>query len=58
MGVIEKNYKMMVDRGRMLEEQKDAVMQLITPTLTYDDLSEVDIVVEASTTISTSERSS
>jgi len=47
MGVIEKNYKMMVDRGRMLEEQKDAVMQLITPTLTYEDLSEVDIVVEA-----------
>ena len=37
----------MVDRGRMLEEQKDAVMQLITPTLTYEDLSDVDIVVEA-----------
>ena len=47
MGVIETNYQMMVDRGRMLSEQKDTVMGLITPTLTYGDLSEVDIVVEA-----------
>ncbi len=47
MGVIEKNYQMMVDRGRMTKEQKDMVMGLITPTLSYDDLSEVDIAVEA-----------
>ena len=47
MGVIEKNYQMMVDRGRMSQEQKDMVMGLITPTLTYDDLSDVDIAVEA-----------
>ena len=47
MGVIETNYQMMVDRGRMLSEQKNTVMGLITPTLTYGDLSEVDIVVEA-----------
>jgi 3-hydroxyacyl-CoA dehydrogenase len=47
MGVIEKNYKMMVDRGRMSQEQKDMVMGLITPTLSYDDLSDVDIAVEA-----------
>jgi len=47
MGVIEKNYQMMVDRSRMSAEQKDAVMGLITPTLTYEDLSDVDIVVEA-----------
>ena len=47
MGVIEKNYQMMVDRSRMSSEQKDTVMNLITPTLTYEDLSDVDMVVEA-----------
>ena len=47
MGVIEKNYQMMVDRSRMSSDQKDAVMNLITPTLTYEDLADVDIVVEA-----------
>ena len=47
MSVIERNYQMMVDRGSMLPEQKDAVMNLITPTLRYEDLSEVDIAVEA-----------
>ena len=47
MGVIEKNYQMMVDRGRMTQEQKDVVMGLISPTLSYDDLADVDIVIEA-----------
>ena len=47
MGVIEKNYQMMVDRGRMSQEQKDMVLGLITPTLSYEDLSDVDIAVEA-----------
>ena len=45
--VIEKNYQMMVDRGRMSQDQKEMVMGLITPTLSYDDLSDVDIAVEA-----------
>ncbi|MBD62848.1 MAG: 3-hydroxyacyl-CoA dehydrogenase [Gammaproteobacteria bacterium] len=45
--VIEKNYQMMVDRGRMSAEKKDAVMGLITPTLLYEDFSDVDIAVEA-----------
>ena len=47
MGVIEKNYQMMVDRGRMTQDQKEIVMGLITPTLSYEDLADVDIVVEA-----------
>ena len=47
MGVIEKNYQLMVDRGRMTQEQKDMVLGLITPTLSYEDLSDVDIAVEA-----------
>jgi 3-hydroxyacyl-CoA dehydrogenase len=47
MGVIKKNYQMMVDRSRMSSDQMDAVMNLITPTLTYEDLADVDMVVEA-----------
>ena len=47
MGVIERNYQMMVDRGRMTPEQKDMVLGLITPTLSYEDLANVDIAVEA-----------
>ena len=31
----------------MSQEQKDMVMGLITPTLTYDDLADIDIAVEA-----------
>ena len=46
-GVIEKNYQMMVDRGRLSQEMKDGVMSLITPSLNYDDLGDCDIVVEA-----------
>jgi len=47
MGVIERNYQMMVDRGRMTPEQKDMVLGMITPTLSYEDLANVDIAVEA-----------
>ena len=47
MGVIERNYQMMVDKGRMTPEQKDMVLGLITPTLSYEDLANVDIAVEA-----------
>ena len=46
-GVIEKNYQMMVDRGRLSQEMKDDVMSLITPSLNYEDLGDCDIVVEA-----------
>ena len=46
-GVIEKNYQMMVDRGRLSQEMKDGVMSLITPSLNYEELGDCDIVVEA-----------
>ena len=46
-GVIEKNYQMMVDRGRLSQEMKDGVMSLITSSLNYEDLADCDIVVEA-----------
>ena len=46
-GVIEKNYQMMVDRGKLSQEMKDGVMSLIKPSLNYEDLGDCDIVVEA-----------
>ena len=46
-GVIEKNYQMMVDRGRLSQEMKEGVMSLITPSLNYEDLTDCDIVIEA-----------
>ncbi|MBL6818543.1 MAG: enoyl-CoA hydratase/isomerase family protein, partial [SAR86 cluster bacterium] len=47
LSVIEKNYDFMVSRGRMTPEQKDMVFGLITSSLEYKDLSDVDIAVEA-----------
>ena len=46
-GVIKANYEMMAAKGRISPENVDAVMSLISPTLSYDDLKDVDIVVEA-----------
>lgn len=46
-GVIRKNYQMMAAKGRMSEEDVDKVMSLIKPTLSYDDLKDTDIVIEA-----------
>jgi len=45
--VIRKNYASGVKKGRMSQAQMDATMALITPTLSYSDLSGVDIVIEA-----------
>lgn len=47
LAVIAKNYASGVRKGRMTQEKMDATMALITPTLAYGDLSEVDIVIEA-----------
>ena len=46
-GVINKNYEMMVERGRLKPEAKEFVTGLITSSLNYDDIHDVDIVVEA-----------
>ena len=45
--VIEKNYKFMVDRGRMNQEMKDNVFGLISSSLDYQDVADCDIVIEA-----------
>ena len=46
-GVMRKNYENTAKRGRMSEEQVEAAMGLLTPTLDYDDLAECDLVIEA-----------
>ena len=47
LSVIEKNYDFMVGKGRMTPEQKDMVFGLITSSLEYKDLHDVDIAIEA-----------
>jgi len=47
MGVIEKNYAATVKKGRLTEEDMKKRMDLITPTLTYEDFKDVDFVIEA-----------
>ena len=44
---IRKNYASSVQRGRFTQAFMDEHLQLITPVLTYDDFSNVDMVVEA-----------
>jgi len=46
-GKIRKNYASSVQRGRFTQAFMDERLQLITPVLTYDDFSTVDMVVEA-----------
>ncbi len=47
MQMIEGTYASGVKRGRMTQDAMDACMDLISPTLGYDTLAEVDLVVEA-----------
>jgi 3-hydroxyacyl-CoA dehydrogenase len=46
-GVIRKNYEISASRGRFTQEQVEERMSLITGTLSMDDFSEADIVIEA-----------
>lgn len=45
--VIRNNYQRSVKSGRMSAEALEACMNLITPTLSHDDLSSVDLIIEA-----------
>jgi 3-hydroxyacyl-CoA dehydrogenase len=47
MGVVERNYQSMVDRGRISAEEKARRMALIRPVLEYSRLAEADVIVEA-----------
>ena len=44
---IQKNYDTSVKRGRFTQQFVDERLKLITPTLSYDDFSKADMVVEA-----------
>jgi 3-hydroxyacyl-CoA dehydrogenase len=44
---IRRNYEGTAKKGRMTAEQVEQRMSMITPTLSYDDLAQADIVVEA-----------
>ncbi|MBX7484142.1 3-hydroxyacyl-CoA dehydrogenase NAD-binding domain-containing protein [Qipengyuania qiaonensis] len=41
------NYESTAKRGRMTAEQVEKAMGLLTPTLSYDDLADCDLVIEA-----------
>ena len=47
LGVIRKNYASTVSKGRLKQEVMDKRMALIRPTLSYDDLKDIDLVIEA-----------
>ncbi|WP_328188228.1 3-hydroxyacyl-CoA dehydrogenase NAD-binding domain-containing protein [Marinobacter sp. OP 3.4] len=44
---IRKVYEGQVKKGRMTEDKAKAKMDLLTPSLSYDDLKDVDLVIEA-----------
>lgn len=47
MNIIRGNYDVVVKKGRMTQEQLEKNLSMITGTLDYDDLGDVDIVIEA-----------
>ncbi len=47
MNIIRGNYEGPVKKGRMSQAQMDKCMGLITPTLDYNDIKDVDLVIEA-----------
>lgn len=44
---IRKNYENTAKRGRMTAEQVEGAMSILTPSLSYDDLADCDLVIEA-----------
>jgi len=47
LGVIRKNYEATAAKGRLTAEQVEQRMGLLTPTLSYDDLTDADLIIEA-----------
>ena len=46
-GVIRKNYEASAAKGRFTTDKVEAMMELLTPSLTFDDLADCDLVIEA-----------
>ncbi|MGU7780424.1 3-hydroxyacyl-CoA dehydrogenase NAD-binding domain-containing protein [Burkholderia sp. PU8-34] len=47
LATIRKNYDAQVKKGKLTQEKLDARMALIAPTLSYGDLKEADLIIEA-----------
>jgi 3-hydroxyacyl-CoA dehydrogenase len=47
LATIRKNYEAQVKKGKLSQEKLDARMALIKPTLSYDDLKDADMIIEA-----------
>ncbi len=47
LGVIRKNYENTAKKGRLTDDQVESLMDSITGTLSMEDLSDVDLVIEA-----------
>ena len=47
MATIRKNYAATVSKGRLAQADMDRLLSLITPTLSYDDVAQTDVVIEA-----------
>ncbi|WP_063550838.1 3-hydroxyacyl-CoA dehydrogenase NAD-binding domain-containing protein [Burkholderia territorii] len=47
LATIRKNYDAQVKKGKLTQQKLDARMALITPTLSYDDMKDADLIVEA-----------
>ena len=47
MATIRKNYAATVSKGRLAQADMDRRLALITPTLSYDDVAQADVVIEA-----------
>ena len=47
LGVVRRNYQAQVDRGKLAAETLERRMALLTPTLDFADLADVDLVIEA-----------
>jgi len=46
-GIVKKNYESSARKGKLSPQELEKRLGLITPTLSYDDLKEVDLVIEA-----------
>ncbi|EMP54264.1 fatty oxidation complex alpha subunit [Marinobacter santoriniensis NKSG1] len=47
LAIIRRNYENSAKKGKLTQEQVEERMSLITPSLTYDDFKDVDLVIEA-----------
>ena len=47
LGIIRKNYSMTVQKGKLSEDKMEQLISTISGTTNYDDIADVDLVIEA-----------